>query len=137
MKFTRQNVRGLLNAAFGKASQGGQDGYREQLSTNTRFFRNYPQLAALARTVAVNWPAAASLDVLHVGGSIGCEAISFLIAMHEFQPAFQLRVVSTDFNPATIEEARQLRFREPYFTPIYGGEGSNPNGWREKWFNHK
>ena len=134
MTGARPSLSGVLAAMFGKKQKPAADGYREQLSTNTRFFRNYAQLVALARTVAAYWPVASSLDVLHVGGSVGCEAISFLIAMHEFQPSYQLRVTSTDVNRATLEEARRLRFGTEYFTPILGSEGGNPNGWREKWF---
>ncbi|HZQ05143.1 MAG TPA: CheR family methyltransferase, partial [Anaerolineae bacterium] len=109
-------------------------GYRESASATTRFFRNYPQLLALARTVSTVWPGGTKLDVLHIGGSWGCEALSFQIVMREQQPSFQLETVSTDLDDAIIVPARRMEYSGEFFQPLRENEGGNPNNLREKWF---
>jgi chemotaxis methyl-accepting protein methylase len=109
------------------------EGYRDRASTQTRFFRNEPQLSAVVRAVARTWQPGASLDVLHVGGSIGCEALSFVIAMKELDPRFRLRVLSTDVDVSALEYARRQRYDEEWFRPILG-EGGMAESLRAKWF---
>jgi chemotaxis methyl-accepting protein methylase len=107
--------------------------YRDQMSNTTRFFRNYPQLLAVAGTIADTWQAGSNLDVIHIGGSTGCEAISFMIVMKESQPSYKLNVLSTDVDAHTLRFARRLRYDPEFFTPILG-EGGNQDALRDKWF---
>lgn len=134
MKQLSHSLLGRLSALVRAKRAAEPSEYREKLSTTTRFFRNYPQLVTIASTVPAWWPAGTTLRVLHLGGSLGCEALSFWVVMRELQPAYTLKVRSTDFDPAILEQARRLQYHGDFFTPIYGGEGSNPHGWREKWF---
>ena len=110
-----------------------RDGYRDRMSTTTRFFRNYPQLLALTRAVRAVWEPGSTLDVLHVAGSAGCEALSFLIVMKEYEPSYELRVLSTDVDDRSLEYGRGLAYDEEWFSPILG-EGATPGDLLTKWF---
>jgi chemotaxis methyl-accepting protein methylase len=103
------------------------------MSTTTRFFRNYPQLVTVAETVGTVWEPGSTLDVLHIGGSIGCEALSFMIVMEECEPSFELRVVSTDVDVQVLEYGRGFAYDEEMFAPILG-EGGAPPELLAKWF---
>jgi chemotaxis methyl-accepting protein methylase len=109
------------------------EGYRDRASGQTRFFRNEPQLSAVARAVTRTWQPGSSLEVLHVGGSIGCEALSFVIAMQELDARFRLRVLSTDIDLSALEHARRRSYDEEWFRPILG-EGGMAESLRAKWF---
>ncbi len=121
-------------APTGLLAQAGSDGYRAQLSNTTCFFRNLAQLETVAGVVARTWPAAQDLQVLHVGGSIGCEALSFLIALREYAPHLNVRAVSTDFSAANSNFGRLGIYPPRLFEPVFPGEGGDPRGWRERWF---
>jgi chemotaxis methyl-accepting protein methylase len=103
------------------------------MSTTTRFFRNYPQLVTVADTMRTLWEPGCRLDVLHVGGSIGCEALSFMVVVNERQAGYQLRVVSTDVDARALEHGRGLAYDEELFAPILGEGGGRPD-LVEKWF---
>lgn len=107
--------------------------YRDQMSGTTCFFRNYPQFLALTRAVRAAWPPGTRLDVLHVGGSVGCEALSFIIVMREREPSYELHVLSTDVDGESLEGARSFRYDARWFEPILG-EGGSPDEVRAKWF---
>jgi hypothetical protein len=113
--------------------RGAGGGYRDEMSGTTRFFRNHPQLLALTRAVASIWPAGSELDVLHVGGSVGCEALSFAIMMKEREPGYSLRVTSTDVDGKALEYGRRSRYSAEWFEPILG-EGGMPADTRARWF---
>ncbi len=123
--FAEQTGSGGLRAA--------RTGYRHEMSGTTRFFRNYPQLLALTRAVASIWPAGRELDVLHIGGSVGCEALSFAIVMKERLPGYRLRILSTDVDARALEYGRRAQYSPEWFEPILG-EGGVPDGVRAKWF---
>ena len=126
---TLQGIRRRISCALDRARVG----YRDQLSTTTRFFRNYGQLLTVGRTVARVWSEGAALSALHVGGSVGCEALSLLVAMEETQPSYDLRSVSTDVDAGVLACGQRLEYDDHWFEPILG-EGGDPGGLRGRWF---
>lgn len=123
-----------LHAPTGLLPGAGTDGFRPQLSNTTCFFRNLVQLETLADAAARLWPGPHTLDVLHIGGSIGCEALSFLIALRERAPQLQARSLSTDLHPANADFGRRGLYPAQLFAEIFPGEGGDPHGWRDRWF---
>ncbi len=121
-------------APTGLLPQAGTAGYRSQLSNTTCFFRNLAQLETLADVTALTWPQACTIEVLHIGGSIGCEALSFLIALRERAPHLEVRSLSTDFLPANTDFGRQGIYPAHLFDEVFPGEGGDPHGWRDRWF---
>jgi chemotaxis methyl-accepting protein methylase len=103
------------------------------MSTTTRFFRNMPQLLTVAETVGSTWPAGRTLDVLHVGGSVGCEALSFMITMKGHAPRFHVRAVSSDVDVRALAYGRALAYEETLFEPLLGEGGGRPD-LMAKWF---
>jgi chemotaxis methyl-accepting protein methylase len=108
---------------------------RDQNSTTTCFFRNRTQLAELVqRVIPVLWPQQQQLDVLVIGGSIGCEALSLAIAMRQQDPRHQFRILSTDRQESVLAEGRTGRYAAALFEPIFPGEGGTPIEIQTQWF---
>ena len=111
------------------------DGYRNHLSSTTRFFRFHRQLNEIVKSVIPYlWKSPTNLSVLVVGGSLGCEAISFLIAMNEGNPNYKIQIVSVDLSDDVTLSAKRGEFDEEMFRPIYGSEGALPEELKSKYF---
>ena len=114
--------------------------FRPQLSHTTNFLRNAPLLEELTGVLLPRlWPrGAADLRVLCYGGSIGCEALSLLIALRTFGPAgpasLRATVLSADFSTAVTAFGREGRYTAENFEPLFGMEGGMPAAMRERWF---
>ncbi len=113
----------------------GSEGYGDQLSNTTCFFRNLPQLETIADTIGRTWPVAGQrIAILHFGGSLGCEALSLLILLAERAPHLDPVSLSTDFYEPNTRAGQMGEYAATLFEPVFPGEGGDPRNWREKWF---
>jgi len=92
--------------------------YNADVITWTRLWRNGPQLRSLACEVL---PALAAeydrpIRVAVHAGSIGCEAVSLLMAARHFGLKHPLEIVSLDIDPAAVRKARRGEYSAEHLT---------------------
>ncbi len=112
---------------------------RSQFSHTTVFLRNRPQLEELTSALLPQvWPDGGTIEALICGGSIGCEALSLLVALREFAPdgarRLEANVLSIDVAEDVNATGRAAQYPAEMFAPLFGMEGGMPDDVRARWF---